>query len=58
MNKFIRHNNDKDEYISSLSDDELESIYDDIYQMWLYANMMLSQSARKERSAELIKRIN
>lgn len=58
INKFIRHNNEKNDYIASLPSEELEAIYDDIYQMWLYANMMLSQYERKDRIADIIKMIN
>ena len=58
INKFIRHNNDDNAYIASLTNLELEAIYDDIYQMWLYANMMLKQNERKNRIEELIKNIN
>ena len=58
MNKFIRHNNSDNIYISQMSDSELEKVYDEIYQMWLLAKMKLEHAKRSGYISELIKDIN
>lgn len=58
MNKFVRHSKEKTPYIQMLSDDQLEGIYDDIYQMWLFAKMELDHVERKKRAKEILNIIN
>ena len=58
FNKFIRHDNSDNNYISSMSDSEIEKIYDDIYQMWLLAKLQLEQADRNDKIREIIKKIN
>ena len=56
--KFVRHNNEENPYIKSLSKEELESIYDDIYQMWLLAKLEIDNLERKNRVIEILKKAN
>lgn len=58
MNKFVRHDHSKTPYISTLSKDQLENIYDDIYQMYLLGNMQLDNLERKDRMASVLSVIN
>ena len=58
LNKFIRHDNSDNDYISSMSDPEIEDVYDDIYQMCLLAKLQLEQADRNDKVRELIKKIN
>ena len=58
LNKFIRHNSTDNEFISQMSAAELESVYDEIYQMWLLAKMELEYAKRKKCISELIHYIN
>lgn len=58
LNKFIRHNNSDNEFIKLLKNDHLEVIYDDIYQMWLLAKMLLEQDKRNEDIKNLLKAVN
>ena len=58
LQKFIRHNNDDNAYIQSLNPAELESCYDDIYQMWLLAKMEIDNLDRKKRVNEILAKIN
>ena len=58
FNNFIRHNPDNNEYIKSLSDGELENIYDDIYQMWLLAKLELDNIERKKTVKGLLNNCN
>ena len=58
LQKFVRHNNDSNQYISGLTDEELEKCYDDIYQMWLLAKMELDNLERKKRVEAVIQNIN
>ncbi len=59
LQKFVRHDNSNNEFISNMSRDELEETYDDIYQMYLLAKLELDHnSERKKRVEEIIKRIN
>lgn len=58
LQKFVRHNNDSNAYISGLAPNELEACYDDIYQMWLLAKLQLDHyPARKERVEEVLNKI-
>ena len=56
--KFVRHNNEDNPYIKGLSKKELESCYDDIYQMWLLAKLEIDNLERKKRVEETLKQIN
>lgn len=56
--KFVRHNNEENPYIKSLSKEELESIYDDIYQMWLLAKLEIDNIERKKRVVEILNKAN
>lgn len=58
LQKFIRHNNRDNPVIAAMSDDELEAVYDDIYQMWLLAMLELDNVERKKRAKELLGKIN
>lgn len=58
FNKFIRHNSSENQYISQMSDSELESVYDEIYQMWLLAKMQLEYAKKKSYIENLINKIN
>ncbi len=57
-NKFIRHNNEEDQFISSMTSEEIESVYDDIYQMWLLAKLELDNVERKKRAKKLLGNMN
>lgn len=57
-NKFIRHNNEEDQFISSMTPEEIESVYDDIYQMWLLAKLELDNVERKKRAKKLLGNMN
>ena len=58
LQKFIRHNNRDNPVIAAMSDDEIEAVYDDIYQMWLLAMLELDNVERKKRAKELLGKIN
>lgn len=58
FNKFIRHNSSENEYISQMSDSELESVYDEIYQMWLLAKMQLEYAKMRSYIEDIISKIN
>ncbi len=58
FNKFIRHNSSENQYISQMSNSELESVYDEIYQMWLLAKMQLEYAKMKSYIDDLINKIN
>lgn len=58
LQKFVRHNNKDNPVITSMSGDEIEAVYDDIYQMWLLAMLELDNVERKKRAKELLGRIN
>lgn len=58
LQKFVRHNNDKNPYISGLSSEELEKCYDDIYQMWLLAKLEIDNLERKNRVKTILQQIN
>lgn len=54
----IRHNNIEGENtnpkLSTMSNEELENLYDNIYQMWLLAVLEIDNLSRKERIAEYL----
>ena len=58
LHRFIRHNNDTNPYIEGLSSEEIETNYDDIYQMWLLAKLELDNLERKGRVEEVLRKIN
>lgn len=58
LNKFVRHSHDKTPFISTLSETELENIYDDIYQLWLLSKLELDNRDRKQRANEILAKIN
>ena len=58
LNKFVRHSHEKTPFISTLSDLELEKIYDDIYQLWLLAKLELDNIERKKQVSALLNSIN
>lgn len=58
FNKFVRHNNADNAYIRTLSPDELEGYYDDIYQLWLTATLEIDSIERKRRAKEVLGKIN
>ncbi len=58
FNKFVRHNNAENPVIATMKPAEIESYYDDIYQMWLLAKLILDNEDRNNRVRELLGRIN
>ena len=58
LQKFVRHNNEENPYIKTLSSDKLEACYDDIYQMWLLAKLEIDNLECKKRVEETLKQIN
>ena len=58
FNRFIRHNSSKDKFITNMSEEQIEDVYDDIYQMWLLAKMQLEQANRSDKIKKLINDIN
>ena len=58
LQKFVRHNNEKNAYIKGLSSKELENCYDDIYQMWLLAKLEIDNLERKKRVETVLQNIN
>lgn len=56
--KFIRHNNEDNEYIKKLSKSDLELCYDDVYQMWLLAKLEIDNLERKKRVEFVLHNIN
>lgn len=58
LQKFVRHNNDENEFIKNLSNEETEVYYDDIYQMWLLAKLEIDNLERKERVKLALQQIN
>lgn len=58
LQKFVRHNNDNNAYISNLSSEELEACYDDTYQLWLLATIEIDNIERKKRVKALLGEIN
>lgn len=56
--KFVRHNNSDNPYISSLSPKEVEDYYDDIYHMWLLSKLEIDNMERKKRVEDVLKKIN
>ena len=58
LQKFVRHNNEDNPYIASLSPVALETCYDDIYQMWLLAKLEIDNLERKKRVETVLQNIN
>lgn len=61
-NMNIRHNNksgkNKKELVAQMSDEELESWYDELYQLLLFCVLIKDNKDRKDKVDELLKRIN
>lgn len=61
-NMNIRHNNksgkNKKELIAQMGDDELESWYDELYQLLLFCVLIKDNKERKDKVDDLLKRIN
>ena len=58
LQKFARHNNEENERISNMNAEELESCYDDTYQLWLLAMLEIDNIERKRRVKKLLGEIN
>ncbi len=58
LQKFVRHNNSDNPYISALSPKEVEDYYDDIYQMWLLSKLEVDNVERKKRVEDVLRKIN
>lgn len=58
FNKFIRHNNMDNAYISDMNNEEIEMVYDEIYQMWLLAKMELQYQKKSGWIKKLLGSIN
>lgn len=58
MNKFVRHDHSQTPYIATMKDEEIEAVYDDIYQMWLLAKLEMDQVERGKRVKELLGEMN
>lgn len=58
LQKFVRHNNSDNPYISTLSPMEVEEYYDDIYQMWLLSKLEVDNVERKKRVEDVLRKIN
>ena len=58
-NAHVRHNNkegkDKKEAIVKMSDEDLEKLYDEIYQLLLFCVLAKDNKARKDKMAEFLK---
>lgn len=58
-NAHIRHNNkegkDRNETIAKMSDDELEKLYDEIYQLLLFCVLAKDNKERKNKMADFLK---
>ena len=61
-NMNIRHNNksgkNKKELVAQISDEELESWYDELYQLLLFCVLIKDNKERKDKVDDLLKRIN
>lgn len=58
-NLSIRHNNTStNEYLTKMGDEELESWYDELYQLLLFCVLIKDNKERKDKVDELLKRIN
>lgn len=58
MNKFVRHDHSTTPYIMTMKKENIEDVYDDIYQLWLLAKLELDNLDRKKRMKELLDMIN
>ena len=58
MNKFVRHDHSQTPYIATMKEEEIEAVYDDIYQMWLLAKLEMDQVERGKRVKELLGEMN
>lgn len=58
LNKFVRHNTTDNVFLNSITDEDREYWYDEIYQMWLLAKLELDNVDRKRRVKEVLSIIN
>lgn len=58
MNKFIRHDHSQTPYILGMSEEEIEKVYDDIYQLWLLAKLEIDNVERRKQMKQLLDEIN
>ena len=58
LNKFVRHNITGNAFLDSITDEEKEQWYDEIYQMWLLAKLELDNVDRKRRVKDVLSKIN
>ncbi len=58
LQKFVRHNNENNTYIASMKPSEIETCYDDIYQLWLLAELQLDNLERTPRIKGVLEKIN
>ena len=58
FHKFVRHNNSGNSVINTMNAEETEKWYDETYQMYLVAKLMLDNSPRVKRVKELLGKIN
>lgn len=58
FHRFIRHNNQDNSQISTMTDDEIEGCYDDIYQLWLLAKLEIDNLERKKRAETILQKVN
>ena len=58
LNKFIRHDHSQTPYIATMKDRDIEEVYDDIYQLWLFAKLNIDNITRRDRMKDLLNQIN
>lgn len=58
LNKFVRHDHSKTPYIATMDNNQLEEVYDDIYQLWLLAKLEMDNVERRQRMKKLLSEIN
>lgn len=58
LNKFVRHDHSKTPYIGKMDNQQLEEVYDDIYQLWLLAKLEMDNLERRHRMKKLLSKIN
>lgn len=58
LNKFVRHSQEKTPFIQTLPPEQMEEIYDDIYQLWLLAKLELDNIERSRRISSILTAIN
>lgn len=58
LNKFVRHDHSQTPYIATMKGRDIEEVYDDIYQLWLFAKLNIDNMERRERMKVLLNQIN